>query len=284
MKIVSTLIIILAASLLLAAGKKQGDKTMSENKNPIAVMEISNGAEINGTIEIELLRDIAPVTVANFIGLADGTKEWTDPKSGQKVKKPYYDSLIFHRVIADFMIQGGCPLGQGTGGPGYQFEDECYEAGTELTGAIKTDDVASQIFELVILPYLKKTPDADRNKEIVDIINDCQTQNSGAPIMKHTIEFYKEKTGFKGKVAGNGKLKAEVAYGTLCMANAGPGTNGSQFFIVTKKDGCNWLNGKHTVFGKVIKGMEMADLIEKTPRNDRDKPNKDVVIKKVTIK
>jgi len=77
-----------------------------------------------GNFTIRLLEDEAPNTVANFVGLAEGTKEWTDPKSGQKVKRPYYDGLIFHRVIADFMIQGGDPLGTGTGGPGYKFADE----------------------------------------------------------------------------------------------------------------------------------------------------------------
>src|SRR4029078_11017051 len=77
-----------------------------------------------GTFKIRLFDQEAPNTVANFVGLAEGTKEWTDPKTGQKAKRPYYDGLIFHRVIADFMIQGGDPLGTGTGGPGYKFGDE----------------------------------------------------------------------------------------------------------------------------------------------------------------
>lgn len=284
MKLISALVIVLTATILLAAGVKKGDKKMSENKNPVAIMEISNGKDINGTIEIELLKEIAPVTVDNFIGLANGTKEWTDPKTNQKVKKPYYDGLIFHRVIADFMIQGGCPLGTGTGGPGYKFEDECYGKGSELTGEIKNEQDASTVYEVVIMPHLTSSNETTRNKEITEIIKECSTQNSGKPIMKHTVEFYKEKAGFKGKVFGKGKLLASVDYGTLCMANAGPATNGSQFFIVTKKDGCAWLNGKHTVFGKITKGMELAGLIEKTPKNGSDKPNQDIIIKKVTIK
>ena len=77
-----------------------------------------------GEILIELFEDDAPGTVANFIGLAQGTKEWVDPRTGQKVKQPYYDGLSFHRVIADFMVQGGCPLGTGTGGPGFTIKDE----------------------------------------------------------------------------------------------------------------------------------------------------------------
>ena len=284
MKKIYTLIIMLTAFSLVAAGTKKGEGKMAETKNPVAVMEITNGADINGTIEIELLQDIAPITVANFIGLANGTKEWTDPKTSQKVKKPYYDSLIFHRVIPDFMIQGGCPLGQGTGGPGYQFEDECYEPGSEIKGEIKDEETAGQVFEMIVLPYLKKTNETSRDPELFNIIKECSEQNSGKPIMKHPVEYYIQKTGFKGKFAGNGKLKASVDYGTLCMANAGPGTNGSQFFIVTKKDGCTWLNGKHTVFGKVLKGMDIAEKIQNAPRGANDKPNQNVMMKKVTIR
>ena len=77
-----------------------------------------------GSFTVRLFEDDAPATVANFVGLAEGTKEWTDPKSGQKVKRPYYNGLVFHRVIEGFMIQGGDPLGTGTGGPGYKFADE----------------------------------------------------------------------------------------------------------------------------------------------------------------
>ncbi len=77
-----------------------------------------------GNIVADLYEDDAPGTVANFVGLVDGTKEWTDPKTGQKVKRPFYDGLTFHRVIADFVIQGGCPKGNGTGGPGYQIKCE----------------------------------------------------------------------------------------------------------------------------------------------------------------
>lgn len=162
-----------------------------------------------GDIKLELWPEKAPVTVENFVGLASGTKEWNDPATGDKVKKPFYDGIIFHRVIDDFMIQTGCPLGSGTGGPGYDFEDECFDR--------------------------------------------------------------------------EGALKAKVEYGSIAMANAGPGTNGSQFFIVTRKSGCDWLNGKHTVFGKVTEGMEVAHEIEGAPRNAMDRPNDKIVIKSVEI-
>lgn len=156
-----------------------------------------------GTFKIKLFADKAPKTVENFTGLAKGTKEWTDPKSGDKVKKPFYDGLKFHRVIDGFMIQGGCPLGNGTGGPGYKFEDEF----------------------------------------VADL--------------KHTKP------------------------GILSMANAGPNTNGSQFFITLAPT--TWLDGKHTVFGEVTEGMDVVNNIGKTKTGSMDRPVEDIVIKKVTI-
>ncbi|HVM16774.1 MAG TPA: peptidylprolyl isomerase [Gaiellaceae bacterium] len=141
----------------------------------------------HGAIELELYPEDAPKTVDNFVKLArDG----------------FYDGVIFHRVIPDFMIQGGDPTGTGSGGPGYQFEDEA---------------------------------------------ND------------HAVER-----------------------GALAMANAGPNTNGSQFFIVTA-DSCPWLNGKHTVFGRVTGGMDVVDRISELPRDARDRPREDVVIERVEL-
>ena len=141
----------------------------------------------HGAIGIELYPDDAPKTVENFTKLArDG----------------FYDGVIFHRVIPDFMIQGGDPTGTGSGGPGYQFEDE---------------------------------PNDRR-----------------------------------------------VVRGALAMANAGPNTNGSQFFIVTT-DSAPWLDGKHTVFGRVTSGMEIVDQISELPRDGRDRPHDDVVMERVEV-
>ena len=141
----------------------------------------------HGAIEVELFDEDAPKTVANFTKLAG---------------EGFYDGVIFHRVIPDFMIQGGDPTGTGTGGPGYQFEDEFNEN--------------------------------------------------------------------------------EIVRGALAMANAGPNTNGSQFFIVTA-DACPWLDGKHTVFGRVTSGMEAVDAIESLPRDARDKPHEDARIERVEL-
>ncbi len=157
-----------------------------------------------GTIVCRLFEKEAPKTVANFIDLAEGKREWTHPVSRKKSKDRLYDGTIFHRVIPDFMIQGGDPAGTGFGGPGYQFEDE----------------------------------------------------TKGSP---HSFD----------------------KPGKLAMANSGPNTNGSQFFITIAPT--QWLTGKHTIFGEVVEGYEVAEKIVATPRNRQDKPVKDAVVKSVTI-
>lgn len=156
-----------------------------------------------GNITCRLYPDKAPRTVANFAGLASGTKEFKDSSTEKPAQRPYYDGLIFHRVIPNFMIQGGCPLGLGTGGPGYQFEDEF-------------------------------SPDLVFDRP-----------------------------------------------GKLAMANAGPNTNGSQFFITVAPT--DWLNNRHTIFGEVIEGMHVVTKISMAPRDSRDKPKTPVAMNKVSI-
>jgi peptidyl-prolyl cis-trans isomerase A (cyclophilin A) len=157
-----------------------------------------------GTFTIRLMPDHAPVTVANFVELARGEREWKDPRDGTKKTEPLYDGTIFHRVIPDFMIQGGDPEGSGRGGPGYTFGDECPPGGPQFDRA-----------------------------------------------------------------------------GLLAMANAGPNTNGSQFFVTVAP--APWLNGKHTIFGEVTDGMDVVNAISTTPTGPQDRPRTDVVIQKVEI-
>jgi peptidyl-prolyl cis-trans isomerase A (cyclophilin A) len=156
-----------------------------------------------GDIRCELFDDTAPETVENFVGLATGKKSWTDPKTRQQRNDSLYAGTIFHRVIPDFMIQGGDPMGTGRGGPGYQFRDE-----------------------------------------------------------------------LKGGRTFDGP-------GYLAMANAGPNTNGSQFFVTVAAT--PWLNGKHTIFGRVVEGQDVANKISRVATGANDRPRTDVVLTEVRI-
>jgi cyclophilin family peptidyl-prolyl cis-trans isomerase len=214
-----------------------------------------------GEIELELWPDLAPKTVQNFITLAgDG----------------FYNDTYIHRVIPDFMIQGGCPntkddnrMNDGQGGPGYMIDDECYEDGEPLTGKIASEADAELVWTQIIVPHMQqnRTP----NAEIAALVKECQESRSLEPIMENTVEYYAQLAGHEEAVHHK-ILKAPVLYGNIAMANSGPNTNGSQFFIVTKEGGTPWLNGKHTVFGKVTSGMDNVHEIEQLPRDERDNP------------
>jgi peptidyl-prolyl cis-trans isomerase A (cyclophilin A) len=157
-----------------------------------------------GSFTVRLMPEHAPKTVANFVELATGAREWTDPRDGSRSTDPLYAGTIFHRVIDNFMIQGGDPTGTGRGGPGYTFEDEVPADG----------------------------PRFDRP-------------------------------------------------GLLAMANAGPGTNGCQFFVTTAPT--VWLTGKHTIFGEVTEGYDVVQSISKVPTRAQDRPSTDVVLERVEI-
>lgn len=159
----------------------------------------------HGDIVVNLFGNHAPLTVKNFIGLSDGTQEWRHPRTGEVENGPLYKDVVFHRIIRDFMIQGGDPLGQGIGGPGYQFKDEIH-------------------------------PELSFNKPYL-----------------------------------------------LAMANAGPGTNGSQFFITTVET--PWLNGRHTIFGEVVDedSKKVVDAIEGVATGAMDRPVEDVVLSSIDI-
>ena len=156
-----------------------------------------------GRFTAELFDTHVPKTVANFVGLAEGTKEWKHPKTGERHTKPFYDGIVFHRVIDGFMVQGGDPLGQGYGGPGYQFEDEFH------------------------------------------------------PDLRHDRP------------------------GVLSMANAGPNTNGSQFFVTLGPT--PHLDRRHSVFGRVVNGLDVVQKIGRVPTDPHDRPKTPVVINSLTI-
>jgi peptidyl-prolyl cis-trans isomerase A (cyclophilin A) len=157
-----------------------------------------------GSFKVRLMPEHAPATVNNFVELATSKRPWRDPRTGQESTEPLYDGTVFHRVIPDFMIQGGDPEGTGRGGPGYQFEDECPPDG----------------------------PTFDRP-------------------------------------------------GLLAMANAGPNTNGSQFFVTVVPT--PWLNGKHTIFGEVVDGMDVVERISTVATGAADQPKEDVVLQRVSV-
>ena len=241
-----------------------------------------------GEIVVKLLEKEAPKTVSNFIGLANGTQDWTNPKSKKKIKKPFYKGLIFHRVISNFMIQGGCPLGNGTGGPGYSFEDEFFHE-VKNTTLIDNETKAIGAWNAIFIPYYQQyhnteTRGADGpSKELNELIKKVLKNNSLDVLKGKTYLDYMKKASMDENQNGL-MLNSLVDYGTLCMANSGPNSNGSQFFIVTKKEGASWLNGKHTVFGNVVAGIDIVHQIESVTTGASDKPIEDVVIKNVIIK
>ncbi len=198
-------------ALLALGGCKKDEAGGGSGSGGTWTDKVSSGADLYaaihtnmGTISVKLFSKDAPKTVKNFVGLSTGEREWKNPATGEMKKGvPLYNGTIFHRVIEGFMIQGGDPLGTGTGNPGYQFEDE-FQSG--------------RTFDRV---------------------------------------------------------------GLLAMANAGPGTNGSQFFITTSTP--TYLNGKHTIFGEVVKGFEVVEAISKVPKQPGDRPIQPVVIENISI-
>jgi cyclophilin family peptidyl-prolyl cis-trans isomerase len=258
--------------VLLASGIGwTGEKKQSEN--PVYVIQTTLG-----DIEVELFQDETPKTVANFIGLAEGTKEFKDSKTGEKVKRPFYKGLIFHRVIKNFMIQGGCPLGNGRGGPGYTFADEidAKALGLDKIKAIDPQKGPNPYLMIrskeeyqrnILMPLFRKMninsqEDLDKRKKEVQTRLDSLT-------LKKAYENM-------GYVYSENGSKHPPVRGSLAMANAGPNTNGSQFFINLVDT--DWLTGRHTVFGKVVKGMDVVDKIGAVEVDSRQKPVKDVTI------
>lgn len=245
----------------------------NREKNPVYVIQTNMG-----DIEVELFQGEAPETVANFIDLAEGKKMFTDIKTGEKVKRPFYNGLIFHRVIKNFMIQGGCPKGDGTGGPGYKFADEIDAQGLGLD-KIKAIDpkkgphpflmIGSQAdYQRKILIPLFREMNISSQKELDQRRDEFKTR-----LKALTLKEAYENMGYTYTAKGSSHAPVR---GSLAMANAGPDTNGSQFFINLVDT--PWLTGKHTVFGRVVKGMDIVDKIGALKVGAGSKPVEDVTI------
>jgi peptidyl-prolyl cis-trans isomerase A (cyclophilin A) len=226
--------------------------------DPVVVITTSMGE-----IRARLFKDEAPKTVENFVALAEGTKEWKDQK-GETVKKPFYDGLVFHRVIANFMIQGGCPKGDGTGDPGYKFEDEIsakalgLDAAKVIEGNKPHPSMQIQRQEdfnrNVIMPLLQKmgvTSQEEFEKRQQEI-----QQKLAETVPNLTVKEALENLGYK---YDDTRASHAPKKGVLAMANSGPNSNGSQFFI--NLEDTPWLAGRHTVFGEVVAGMDVVEKI-----------------------
>lgn len=269
------------------------EQAVDATKNPIVTIKTSKG-----DIVLELFKDSAPTTVANFVGLATGTKEFTD-KDGKKVKRPFYNGLKFHRVIANFMIQGGCPKGDGTGGPGFKFKDEINAKGLGLDKLKVVRDVKTPDGRTVkaLHPYTM----ARSMKGLANILGRSimismgiktmgELQEKMPEVQKRVREILKNiKTmSFKDLYEAMGYkydenlVARKPVRGVIAMANSGPNTNGSQFFINLKDT--PHLTGKHTVFGRVIKGMDVVDKIADVKVGKRAVPEEDIKIISVTVK
>ena len=272
---ITILIILLLVSILTSGFAEQKER----QSNPVAIFNTTMGI-----IQIELFQHAAPETVANFIGLAEGTKPFVDSRSGSQVKRKYYDGLIFHRVIEDFMIQGGCPLGNGTGNPGYTFKDEINadSLGLRDMKALTPQGEPNQLlgirsqeeFNSYVLGPVFEELGITTQKELDDRAAEFE-----ARLFELSVKTVFESMGYEYRT---GIQSYEPLKGYLSMANSGPNTNGSQFFI--NLIDTPWLIGKHTVFGKVIGGMNVVEAIGKVATGAGNKPNQDVRINSVTIR
>ncbi|HRP70339.1 MAG TPA: peptidylprolyl isomerase [Turneriella sp.] len=258
-----------------AEAMKEVKEKMRDASNPIAVMDTTEG-----TITIELYRHAAPKTVANFIDLAKGEKEFTDA-TGNKIKRPYYNGLIFHRVIPNFMIQGGDIKGDGTGGPGYQFADEinAKALGLDKIKVVSSPMAQNEVMQVVrdaIFKKLNIKSQADLNAKMAQANQMLQGEQS-----KWKDKSLEELYTARGITYTPNLASESNTKGSLSMANAGPNTNGSQFFISVADN--TYLDGKHTVFGRVLGGLDIAEKITKVERDQSDRPKKPIKIEKLTI-
>jgi peptidyl-prolyl cis-trans isomerase A (cyclophilin A) len=248
-------VVFLAAFSAQRLTSLDGAPAPSNPDNPVCLIKTSSG-----DVYVELFKSAAPMTVENFLELAEGRREFVDPHTHEKALRPFYDGLIFHRVIKEFMIQGGCPEGTGNGGPGYYFEDEI---NAESLGLDKEKAVnrkcphkwliirsKREFNEKVVKPFLSRM-NINSQEEL-----EAREKEVVRQVKTLTLTDVYELMGYRYR---NDLKSLKPEKGVLAMANSGPNSNGSQFFINIKDT--PWLTGKHTVFGKVIQGMEVVEAL-----------------------
>ncbi|MFT5322015.1 MAG: cyclophilin family peptidyl-prolyl cis-trans isomerase [Pseudohongiellaceae bacterium] len=241
--------------------------------NPVVEIRTNVGSMI-----LELFPDEAPLAVANFLGLAEGTLPWIDPETGEQVLRPLYDGSIFHRVIDGFMIQGGSPTGSGAGNPGFQFRDEINARSLGLDKMQVIDQTGSphpilaisnqQDFQQKILIPLYQEMGISSQDEL-----DANIDEVNRRIRNMTVKESFENLGYQYTERIISRMPVR---GVIALANSVPNSNGSQFFINLVDT--DWLAGKHTVFGKVRVGLDVLDAIGKVEVDSQSRPLQDIVI------
>lgn len=241
--------------------------------NPVVEIRTTMGSMI-----LELFPEEAPLTVENFLGLAEGTKPWIDPDTGLQFLVPLYDGLVFHRVIDGFMIQGGSPNGRSDGTPGFSFRDEINARSLGLDKMQVLDDAGAphpllgignqQDFQKKVLKPLYEKIGITSQAQLEARIDEVNRMLRGMTVKDNyeNLDYqYSERF-----------ISRMPVRGVIAMANSGPNSNGSQFFINLVDT--DWLAGKHTVFGKVRVGLEVLDAIGRVPVDNQNRPLQDVVI------
>ena len=241
--------------------------------NPVVEIRTNVGSMI-----LELFPDEAPLAVANFLGLAEGTLPWIDPETGEQVLRPLYDGSIFQRVIDGFMIQGGSPTGSGAGNPGFQFRDEINARSLGLDKMQVIDQTGSphpilaisnqQDFQQKILIPLYQEMGISSQDEL-----DANIDAVNRRIRNMTVKESFENLGYQYTERIISRMPVR---GVIALANSVPNSNGSQFFINLVDT--DWLAGKHTVFGKVRVGLDVLDAIGKVEVDSQSRPLQDIVI------
>ncbi len=245
--------------------------------DPLVLMQTSVG-----DIVLELFAQEAPETVANFLALANGTKAFIDPATGMETMRPFYDSLVFHRVIDGFMIQGGSPTAAGDGNPGYKFNDEISAASLGLDKMLVVDSNgvpnpvlgirSQQDFQQRVLGPLYHSLNIQNQQQL-----EVRLAEVDQKLRELSVQQNLEMLGyhFRNELQSHTPVR-----GVIAMANSGPDSNGSQFFITLVDT--PWLTGKHTVFGKVRAGQDVVDKIGKVGVDEAARPLQLVIINSVS--